>query len=148
MTSTWRTAAIIGAFGVLAMAPGIAFAHGHQGDRKSPEKVHQVIHGTLAMTSLAAIVSNAPITISTAGGKLVTVDLTSRTHLSLEANGTDGQLMGGKATVYVTAVVVSQNGTLTAQEVNAHVSAVEKSKRDQNPGKHDRHQNHEQQHHH
>ncbi|NMP22073.1 hypothetical protein [Sulfobacillus harzensis] len=117
------------------------FADSHHRDAK-PANHPYVVHGVYASGSVGTILGNSSISVKTPNGN-VTVYITAKTDLHLEANGTAGAMLSAINShhLYITARVVKSHGKLTALSLNAKVNAQPKEKKHpehyQSPKKHD-----------
>lgn len=134
MKSVQRIIALSGAAAVLALVPGAALAHAlTPADSHNHHESHDhVIRGTLSggIAGLFSLQALNSLSITTSQGQTVTVSLTPKTHIDLEAQGTDAALFSGNAQIDVSAVVTQQNGSLVATQVDAHVNAGQKDSKD------------------
>lgn len=134
MKSLQRILSVASASAVLALVPGAALAHSFTpADSHNHYGSHgHVVRGTLSggIAGLFSLQTLNSLSITTSPGQTVTITLTPKTHIDLEAQGTDAALFSGNAQIDVTAVVTQQNGSLVATQVDAHVNAGQKDSND------------------
>ncbi|SMC03727.1 hypothetical protein SAMN00768000_1241 [Sulfobacillus thermosulfidooxidans DSM 9293] len=106
---------------VLALS-GAAFAQKHH-DQKDHPKHMETIHGVFESGSF----TGSEITVKTSSGKLVTIDLTGSTRISLEAQGSVSAIMTAlqKHQLRITAEVKPGTKAFMASKIEAHLN-VEK----------------------
>ncbi len=124
----WKTLGPItaaAAAGALLIS-GATFADGHHKDAK-PQMKPYVVHGVYETGNVGQILGSSTIKIKTLNGN-VTLYVTGKTDLHLEANGTAAGMLAAITSqhMYITARVEKVQGKLTALSLNAHVNAEKK----------------------
>ncbi len=135
---------------VLLLGSGVVFADAHHGGDHHSEHIGNVVRGTYESGQVAATLTQGSISIKTKSGQTLSITVTPKTHLEIEASGTVQNLstaiQNGK--LDITARVVNQNNTYVATAIVGHVNANPEHSEHSEHSKKSEHSDHSSKHHH